>query len=384
MAVLSGAITLLGVVICYGLSEAAVGKAPETALRFNPWQSKALGQVAFQRLQEGGRANIASAEALARRAVILDPTAVAAVRTLGYAAGIRGEMARAERMIDQSQALSRRDAGTQMWLIEREVSKNNVEGALRHYDIALKTAPSVRGALLPIMVAATSDPALLVPMAKLIAERPVWRADFVRLLLTDAPDAMNAAAISDMLDRRGAPLEQVEKVTLSNRLIGEKKYAAAARLMHRGRQSSLVFDERFQGKDDGNPFGWRFRNEPDLGADINPEAGGSSLRVYANNGRGGDVAQQLLLLPSGRYTLTTVLDGARPSRGGAPYWTLTCANGPEIASISLPIPTSGDGYRTPLAVPADCAAQWMVLHLRSEPGYDVNLTVRRASIAPEN
>ncbi|MFV3517295.1 hypothetical protein ACNJD8_22045, partial [Mycobacterium tuberculosis] len=74
---------------------------------------------------------------IARQALVQDPTAVAAVATLGINAQLRGDTGPARRIFAYANQLSRRDLRTQLWAIEDAVSRNDIPGVLNNYDIAL-------------------------------------------------------------------------------------------------------------------------------------------------------------------------------------------------------------------------------------------------------
>lgn len=80
------------------------------------------------------------ADRLARLALRQDPTAVAALATLGLNAQIRGDTNSARRYFAYSDKLSRRSLTTRLWAIEDAVARDDIPAALRNYDVALRTS----------------------------------------------------------------------------------------------------------------------------------------------------------------------------------------------------------------------------------------------------
>src|SRR3546814_1290750 len=70
----------------------------------------------------------------------------------------RGDQAKGERLLAYSQKLSRRDLRTQLMAIELAVAQGDISGALRHYDIALRTKKNAPELLFPVLTSALPDP----------------------------------------------------------------------------------------------------------------------------------------------------------------------------------------------------------------------------------
>jgi len=129
---------------------------PDLAHRIMPFDARAnagLAEQASVRMAQD-RAARATAAGLAREALSRDVTVVAAWRTLGLELETEGRRGDAERLIRFAERLSRRDLPTQLWLIEANVARNDIEGALAHYNIALRTSQAAADVLFPILVQA--------------------------------------------------------------------------------------------------------------------------------------------------------------------------------------------------------------------------------------
>jgi hypothetical protein len=106
------------------------------------------------------------------------------------------------------------------------------------------------------------------------------------------------------------------------------------------------------------------------GAELSPgpEGDGRTLYVHYGARKPVAVAQQMLLLPPGRYELSARAYMEEGRRGDQLRWTLTCHQGPPLAD--MPGPDEGLVWvdtRKVVDVPAQgCEAQRLVLS--AEPG----------------
>src|SRR5688572_1223087 len=146
---------------------------PELALRLLSVDARAKANRAQEAITSDVRhPKVAEAQAFATSALRRDPTAVNAVTALGILSAMRGDAAGAERAFRYAQRLSRRNRVAQLWWIEREVADNDIEGALGHYDVALRTSRGMRGTLFPILMNAVSDPAIATAVNRLLRQNP--------------------------------------------------------------------------------------------------------------------------------------------------------------------------------------------------------------------
>ncbi len=308
---------------------------------------------------------------LSEAALRREPLNVAAVRTLGIVAAVRGDEARAARLMRFSETLSRRDLATQLWLIENSVQQNDIPGTLRHYDRALRTSGGAGDILFPILVSASANRDVMLPVARLVATRPIWWRDFARRLVTESRSPLAIATILGAL--RLNPEDTPERdllVAAFNRLTESRNFAHALHLYQRAAGPSvsreLVRNGGFQIESRLPPFDWAFTDQLDLAGRI--ETAGSSpedqaLFVTSGNGVNGEVARQLLVLRPGRYRLTLRAGGVvSPVELERPQVTLLCAGGPvTIFRHRLPdSPDSGGLIARDFAIPpSGCPAQWL-------------------------
>lgn len=349
---------------------------PEKAL---VWGNSAEAQATMAQtiLQQGrpGRTDLARARRMAEGALLREPVNVAAARSLALVAGLSNDRRKTARLMHYAESLSRRDALTQFWLIEEKVERNDIDGALRHYDRALRSSPASRDTLLPILVQASADPAIARPLAALLAARPAWWEDFTDKLLTEG----NAPATMTHIVRRLRlnPDDEMETLRLRmamDRLVDLRAHRRAYEVYRQARggteaSRSLVRDGGFEGEGGLPPFEWRLSEEPSLGAirELRPDgAAGMALSLIADSGRSGEVARQLLVLPAGSYELSALAGNIAEDRLARPVISVTCAGGQPVLVRLIPPtgPASGATVRQRFTVPAgNCAGQWLSISI---------------------
>ena len=372
-----GLILLLGLLISWGVLAATIdrvfaNRAPALALQWNPASADANARLGDTLLQGGDiKANAARIAALADRSIRRQPINPVAARLLGLVAAARGDEGRATGLVHYAEAMSRRDLPTQLWLIETNVARGDVDAALRHYNRALKTSVSGRTLLFPILAQAANDRAIWVPLSRMLAERPQWWRPFMVQAVQQGnnPDALYAFARRLGIDQPGrldtGLLQGIEK-----RLVDLGDYRRSAELFNRAHgqpvgSNPLLRNGGFEQPSGFDPFEWNLKDEPDLAAVRQPSPraqGGSALFLTATNGRGGDLAVQLIMLAPGRYAVGATVGGVSGDPLAFPHLVVRCAkDGREIVNTPFPAaPNDGRAWRTGFTVPADCAAQRIV------------------------
>ncbi len=301
-------------------------------------------------------------QALARRALARDATLPGAIELRALAAHPREQA----HLFALSDAISRRSLGTHLWLIQRAVDRGDVASALNEFDLALRTSSAAPATLFPILAGASSDPALVHPIARLLDRPTEWRMMFLHYAATHADAASGAAAIMlSMRDRAAIAAEGVDRMLVGT-LVAGRDYALARRVAeHFGHvvKDELIADPDFADPTRIFPFGWHLSDKGEAGAARGAIGGRDVLAWRTMPGGAGTVASQLLMLPAGHYALATRT--ARSAASTTPIWTITCAD-PARGQIALLLQPAdaGASARTVFTVPPECGAQWIALMLR--------------------
>lgn len=317
----------------------------------------------------------ARSDRIARQALVDEPLAVQALTTLGLNTLSRGDTNRARQFFTHSDALSRRELGTRLWLIDDAVARGDVPGALRHYDIALRTARAASDLLFPILTAAVSHPAVIEPLADTLAARPPWSLGFVSHLAHSSVTPKASADLFRRLSQRGISLPPEPQAVVVNALVdsGAVNEAWAYYQSFRpGGDRRRSRDPRFTANVEApSVFDWRpVMNDAGITASIQSNRAGGLFDFAAPSTVGGIVLQQFQLLPPGRYRLQGTSAGIEQTSRALPYWQLVCRDGRELGRVDLPASTENNGrFAGDITVNGVCPVQ--VLRLVARPSSEI-------------
>lgn len=345
-------------------------KHPERAYALAPRDGRIAGALA-QRVTgvEATMADFVRAKGIARDALLHDPTAVTAASTLGIIAQIDGDNAGARRLFAYSEHLSRRDLRTQLWAIEDAVARQDVDGALRHYDIALRASPNSSGILFPILASAITDPTIRAALARTLDAKPGWAPLFVEYASAKSPDPKSTSLLFQSLRRAGIPISEMSQSLLVDALMSHglheeawTYYASYHRGVDRLRSRDVFFDANL-----ANPtlFDWQVVGTEGASASIQRLGKGGVLDFSAPATVGGALARQVQLLPPGSYRLAGHSNGIDQAGGTNPYWVLSCQSGRELGRVEIPNSSQAHGnFSGRFDVPQDCQVQNLTLVAR--------------------
>lgn len=319
---------------------------------------------------DASEADRTRAVTLARNALRHDPTAVEAVATLATDALARGDQEGGERLLAYSQRLSRRDLRTQLMAIELAVAQDDISGALRHYDIALRTKKNVSELLFPVLTSALSDPLIRAELVKTLVGQPIWGTKFIYHTARNEPDPAASAAFFRALQAARVPVPEAAGVSLINQLLAAKLFDEAwayYAVTHPGGDPRQSRDPAFKTLLEArSAFDWVAVNGLGVSTAILPDATNGLFDFTVSMGNGGPLLQQLQMLPPGDYVLEGRSVGINQPARSRPYWALRCQTGGEVGRVELPNSSQANGrFRGSLRVPADCPVQMLTLVARS-------------------
>lgn len=385
---LLGGVVLLYVTFAITFAQVMARRDPAHAYAIWPSSVAAAKMVEADLLAAASANDPRQVTAIGKRATLLlrrDPVNVVAARVAGLAATAAGEQARGARLLAYAEGLSRRDLPTQLALIEEAVAREDIATALRHYDTGLRTGDNADQLLLPVLVAASRDPAIAARLAPMLARRPPWRLRFVYVLITAQPWAPTFVPLmrAARLDVNN-PLERDFLSRAATGLVATNRLGDAAALYRQatGRAPAAVIrNGSFTGEDRIAPFDWIITDEPGLGGVKGVVGGGAegvavpgALSLTADPGRTGPVARQLLLLPPGPHRLHFVVGNVAEADRSS---VLLSCNGTDtpIASVRFPQTANGRSRAVDVAasVSAGCAGQWLTV----QAGTDIDASDAR-------
>lgn len=364
------ALILAGISGAYSLACVLRQADPPRAHALAPKDARAAALLARQLSgPEASAADRRHADQIARDALRRDPTVVIAAATLGLNAQIRGDTHAARRLFTYSDRLSRRDLSTRLWLIEDAVSRQDVTGALHHYDIALRTARKAPELLYPVLASASNDPVIARQLVHTMAHSPPWNEGFIGFLAANSTDREATARLFRALHLAkvsvpGAASAQLIKALVSeNRIDDAWKYYS---MIHPNAMRDQSRDPNFtKNLEDPSLFDWQIPSEiSGITAVIERRDHGGVFDFNAAASNGGVVLEQVQLLSTGNYVIEGHTSGIKQPVDLRPYWVVACSNGQEIMRLEVPNSAEHQGvFYGRFAVPKNCPFQTLKLVL---------------------
>lgn len=257
-----------------------------------------------------------------------------------------------------------------MIAIELAVARDDISGALNHYDIALRSKKNASDLLFPVLTSALTNPAIRTGLVKTLGGRPNWGNDFISHAARSDADPAASAAFFRSLQAIHVPVSDASSVSLINRLlvIGLSDeawaYYAVARPGSDRRQSrDPTFKSVIEAR---SAFDWNAVNSIGVSTAILPNAANGLFDFTVSMGNGGTLLQQLQMLPPGDYVLEGRSVGIEQPVRSHPYWILRCHAGGEIGRVEVPNSSQAGGrFQGSIHVSADCPVQMLALVARS-------------------
>lgn len=365
---------------------------PAAALKIWPLDAQAPAALADLRIkQDPGFATARSAAALAVMSLRRQAVNPAALRIAGLYESSAGRQRKAVELMRLAAAQTRRDLPTQLWSIEDRIQKEDLAGALRHYDIAMRTLPEARAILYPILARAIDDGAVRQALLPFIRANPPWMHDFIA---EAAGPAYDPAVIAQAIRVAGGFPPGVAYRPLQTRLLSrliEQNNSGEARRLYLALEGSSprgladpgflpeTIEERFV------PLSWLPIVLPTRGASLEaPDGSGKSkAHVYAEPDDSGAVLSRVMMIGAGTYRFQ-LSNSAEGSPSASITWLLTCGADPsQILWRSANIHRSGVVRFDGITIPASCPYQRLSLMVdggRVQPG--LQATIANVRLVP--
>jgi hypothetical protein len=340
--------------------------ATKLAHDLSPRDGRITAALSIELLQlSATEADRKKAENLARKALQQDPTAVDAVTTLGLISQMRGDRQSAGGLLAYSNTLSRRDLRARLWMIEDAVARENIPGALRNYDIALRTSRRASDILFPVLASAISDPAIQASLVKTLVSNPAWGNYFISYAASAGPDLVADARLFEALTPLRMAMLPEASAQLIDRMIGQQHFAEAwtfYSVINNVADQRRSRDPNFAVKRTASAFDWRVFDGSGISASIQRTTSHSFFDFAAASSVGGPLLRQAQMLPPGNYTIDGRSAGIDQPDESLPYWVLTCTSGRELGRVAVPNSTNNNGrFAGYFTVPSDCPSQYLTL-----------------------
>lgn len=340
---------------------------PSQALMWWPWSADASANLAGRLVVGSSPTDRAEVTELAQRALRRQAILPVAVRTLAIAKVYANPTSDKPReLIAYAEKLSRRDAPTQLWLIEDSVQRGNVASALIHYDRILRTSLEARAQVLPVLTAAVNDPAIARALARLLARQPSWRDDFVSQMVTRVDNPVSLATLLPVAGLSAQSPQDRGYLQLGlTRIATQGSPDLAYRLYRRfGGQppapGQTVVNGDLSREPGLAPFDWIGNDDPALAT--SREMSDEKWQFHASVAAGatGNLARQMLITLPGRYAISARVSGPA-SDGSLVTLTLRCLDTKTLFSAPW---RGGNGIAGTADVPAGCRATWLTFEGR--------------------
>ena len=114
----------------------------------------------------------------ARASLVSRPLNATLLSFYGLRAAYIGKSRLAVALMASADAVSRRDAFSQLWMIEQKSGANDVGGAISHYNALLSVHPETQATLLPVLVSALAYPEVRSAMRPYLKAETRWSFPF--------------------------------------------------------------------------------------------------------------------------------------------------------------------------------------------------------------
>lgn len=232
--------------------------------------------------------------------------------------------------------------------------------AMGEMAVLNRFVPASAAGLAPALAAYARDRGTLPQIRQILRSYPELEEPLLTLLSEDSRNADAVIALASG-KRTGAPAPSWQPQLLS-KLVADGQYKRAHDLWFRFAgvevTSSGLFNPSFDASKAPPPFNWELSQASGGVADA--KKGGLDLLYFGREDL--RLAQQVMLLPPGQYSLAMAVSGR--FSGNRISWTVTCLPS-NRAVLTLPLVKAGQVHAT-FAVDGSCPAQRLALMAEGE------------------
>ncbi len=324
-------------------------------------------------------------DGLTRLPLAFEPFFIAA-----RAAEQKGDLRRAVLLMEEVRRRRYSHPAARMQLMIYYIKAERYPEALSEIDFVLRRNEDLRPALLPELAKLVAIPPGRAALAAILAKDPTWKKDFYAVAAARKVATGDARALYDEIRKLkpngGLLLERqliFQTQASSGDYAGARQTWLAALPQQQRASSRFMFDGAFRGLVAPAPFGWTFKDVEAGRAEPSRDAQRPYLDVAYFGGRSVVLAEQMLALAPGSYTLRLVARSPNGITSGRLFWRLACLPGDSQIGLLDMSRAAADNRRFSAAftVPSGCRGQ--SLTLVAEPGdvaAVVNLEIARMEI----
>jgi hypothetical protein len=337
---------------------------PRSAFLADPADGLAAVNAFAAALKTNPQFIISSRDANAARASLMSrPLNASLLSFYGLRAASIGETGLASALMASADTVSRRDAFSQLWMIEQKSEADDVKGAVSHYNALLSVHPAMQATFLPVLVSAVVYPEVRTAIRPYLGLETRWGW---------------SAAFLDLASQRaevGQYRDLVEPI--ASRLRGDGYAVSNARMIYRTLQSGLAGDAwklfslvvptvdlvafRSFAPSDANldpkwqPLSWTLGQSDDISASVDGD--GAIDVTVAPTARGLVASRDVAVISSSTYVLghRSIYEPGSPP--ASLRWSVSCAaqNGPQlIVDRFVPANANEKLVQLSVEVPENC------------------------------
>lgn len=372
----------IALALCWIAATQALGMVSS---RFNP-------DVAMQVASNNGLAYGRSAELLLARSATDDPTtidpavleqakalgiegfkraplSIPSIRSAAIATDFGGDNASARAAMADLNSLTKRDRSTHLWMISDLGKQGDLDGVLRHYNMALRSSRQAQTMLLPQLAAGLQFEEFVGPLSRVLSTRPPWTSRFWRAVYFTPSALPNAVDLRLALLNSGGELDSEVDRRLILSLVRERQWGLAERLysaivpegadrVQAITSTELRTEPRFQ------PFDWTFSSTGLQSAAIDEQAG--MMMISGDPASSQAAATRLVALSGGTYELAVNFTDANPDETARLTARVRCVE--TIPNIEVATLYSFEGaLRGSFRVDGSCRYHFVQLFLGADP-----------------
>jgi hypothetical protein len=341
--------------------QSAARTRPDFALGLDSTNATALNSNfrALLTAQPEARMALNRWAARARAALLAAPLSAAMVRMVSADPAQK----QPQDTLQLAERLSRRDALTQLALIETAVKANEVDVALLHYDRALSVYPDMRTILFPLLANGVAEPTIQRGVVGLARRHRPWIDAFFVFAVqsSSAPDAV--AATLGTLDHGSNALgtARAHEAALAKRLVDNGRYGLARRVAMRatGGDAAWIDQPGFAPATwatMARPLTWSTTEDDSVDAQLTAD---NWVAVSILPGRSGLAIFRVLVLASGTYRFTAGAAAPHDIAATGGRWSVVCLHGsgqPGPSLAEIPVVPQQAASSVQVTVPAYCGA----------------------------
>lgn len=340
------------------IAERIPSSQAERSIAMAPWRGAGFSDQALALLSDpSAEVDVPQVRALAFRALKTGPLDTGGYFAIARALAASGQTAQGNALMDASAAISRRDPNVQMYLTRRAAEQNDLNGVMKHLNIVLRTSRSGREVAFPILCGALTDERSIKIVAADMAANANWVEPFVDQCSGNAATVGNLAQTLIEVPQIARSVQDRVHVNILANLVDQQKFALAGTyytVVTRLSAGSSRSADRFERFETLPHFDWVPATDGAIYIDRLSKDGGLAVSTETS---AIPLMERLLVLPPGRYSLTSSVSAIELPERAALFWTVQCQNRDERLG-TLDLRTQGKPTAIGFTVPAQgCPAQ---------------------------